>query len=108
MAALAASLLLLAVLLDGLALEVDGADGALAGLAQERYRPVQYAAHERVQLILVDALLLGGGAAIVCEQLLGVHCPLSVATHELAEQYRACGDVLDFDDAVVAAAAASG
>lgn len=36
----------LTVLLDGLALEVDGADGALAGLAQKRYRPVQYASHE--------------------------------------------------------------
>lgn len=33
--------LLLAVLLDGLALEVDGANGALAGLAQKGYRPVQ-------------------------------------------------------------------
>lgn len=100
--------LLLAVLLDGLAFEVDGADGALAGLAQKRYRPVQYAAHERVQLVLVDTLLLGGETAIVREQLLGVHRPLSVAPHELAEQYRARGDALDLDDAVVAAAAASG
>ena len=99
--------LLLAVLLDGLAFEVDGADGALAGLAQERYRPVQYVAHKRMQLVLVDALLLGGGAAVVREQLLGVHRPLPVATHELAKQYRARGDALDFDDAVVAAAAAS-
>lgn len=96
------------MLLDGLALEVDGADGALAGLAQKRYRPVQYASHERVQLVLVDALLLGGGAAVVDEQLLGVHRPLSVAPHELAEQYRARGDALDLNDAVVAAAAASG
>ena len=40
---------------------------ALAGLAQKGYRPVKYAAHERVQLILMDALLLGSGAAIVCE-----------------------------------------
>ena len=99
--------LLLAVLLDGLAFEVDGADGALAGLAQKRYRPVQYAAHERVQLVLVDALLLGGGAAVVCEQFLGVHRPLPVAPHELAKQYRAHGDALDLDDAVIAAAAAS-
>ena len=99
--------LLLAVLLDGLALEVDSADGALAGLAQEGYRPVQYAAHERMQLVLVDALLLGGGAAVVCEQLLWIHRPLSVAPHELAEEYRARGDALDLDDAVVAAAAAS-
>ncbi len=67
--------LLLAVLLDGLALEVDGADGALVGLAQERYRPVQYAALERVQLVLVDTLLLEGGAAVVREQLLRVHRP---------------------------------
>ena len=65
------------------------------------------AAHERVQLVLAGALLLGGGAAVVCEQLLGVHRPLSVATHELAEQYRARGDALDLDDAVVAAAATS-
>ena len=57
--------------------------------------------------VLVDALLLGGGAAVVCEQFLGVHRPLSVAPHELAEQYRARGDALDLDDAVVAAAAAS-
>ena len=57
--------LLLAVLLDGLALEVDGANGALAGLAQKGYRPVKYAAHERMQLVLVDALLLRSGAAIV-------------------------------------------
>ena len=99
--------LLLAVLLDGLAFEVDGADGALAGLAQKRYRPVQYAAHERVQLVLVDTLLLGGETAIVHEQLLGVHRPLPVASHELAKQYRARGDALDLDDAVVAAAAAS-
>lgn len=99
--------LLLAVLLDGLAFEVDGADGALAGLAQKRYRPVQYAAHERVQLVLVDTLLLGGGTAIVREQLLGIHRPLPVAPHELAEQYRTRGDALDLDDAVVAAAAAS-
>ena len=96
-----------AVLLDGLAFEVDGADGALAGLAQKRYRPVQYAAHERVQLVLVDTLLLGGETAIVREQLLGVHRPLPVASHELAKQYRARGDALDLDDAVVAAAAAS-
>ena len=41
-------------------------------------------------------------------QLLGVHHPpLPVAPHELAEQYRARGDALDLDDAVVAAAAAS-
>lgn len=99
--------LLLAVLLDGLAFEVDGADGALAGLAQKRYRPVQYAAHERVQLVLVDTLLLGGETAIVREQLLGVHRPLSVAPHGLAEQYRARGDALDLDDTVIAAAAAS-
>ena len=37
----------------------------------------------------------------------GVHRPLSVAPHELAEQYWARGDALDFDNAVVAAAAAS-
>lgn len=96
-----------AVLLDGLVFEVDGADGALAGLAQKGYRPVQYAAHERVQLVLVDTLLLGGGAAVVCEQFLGVYHPLAVAPHELAEQYRARGDALDLDDAVVAAMAAS-
>ena len=71
MAALAASLLLLAVLLDGLALEVDGAYNPLAGLTQKRYSPVQY------------------------------------ATHDLAEQYRVRSDVLDLDNAVVAAAAAS-
>ena len=65
------------------------------------------AAHERMQFVLVDALLLGCGASVVCEQLLGVHRPLSVATHELAKQYRARGNTLDFDDAVVAAAAAS-
>lgn len=56
----------------------------------------------------MDELLLGGGAAVVDEQLLGVHHPLSIAPHELAEQYRARGDALDLDDAVVAAAAASG
>ena len=95
------------MLLDGLAFEVDGADGAMARLAQKGYRPVQYAAHERVQFVLVDALLLGGGAAVVREQLLGVHRPLAVAPHELAEQYRAHGDALDLDDAVIAAAAAS-
>ena len=95
------------MLLDGLAFEVDGADGTLAGLAQKGYRPVQYAAHERVQFVLVDALLLGGGAAVVCEQFLGVHRPLPVAPHELAKQYRAHGDALDLDDAVIAAAAAS-
>ena len=78
------------------------------GSLKNGYRPVQYAAHERVQLVLVDALLLGGGTAVVCEQLLGVHRPLSVAPHEMAEQYRTCSDALDFDDAVVAAAAASG
>ena len=66
-----------AVLLDGLAFEVDGADGALAELAQKGYRPVQYAALERVQLVLVDTLLLEGGAAVVREQLLGVHRPPS-------------------------------
>ena len=66
-----------AVLLDGLAFEVDGADGILAGLAQEGYRPVKYAAHERAQFVLVDTLLLGGGAAVVGEQLLGVHRPPS-------------------------------
>lgn len=60
------------------------------------------------ELVLVDELLLGGGAAVVDEQLLGVHHPLSIAPHELAEQYRARGDALDLDDAVVAAAAASG
>lgn len=60
-----------------------------------------------MQLILMDALLLEGGAAVVCEQLLGVHRPLSVAPHELAEQYRTRGDALDLDDAVVAAAATS-
>lgn len=64
-----------AVLLDGLAFEVDGADGALAELAQKGYRPVQYAALERVQLVLVDTLLLEGGAAVVREQLLRVHRP---------------------------------
>ena len=48
------------------------------------------------------------GAAVVCEQLLWIYRPLSVAPHELAEQYRARGDALDLDDAVVAAAAASG
>lgn len=83
-----------AVLLDGLVFEVDGADGALAGLAQKGYRPVQCAAHERVQFVLVDALLLRSGAAVVCEQLLRVQRPLSVASHELAKQYRARGDAL--------------
>lgn len=51
---------------------------ALAGLAQKGYRPVQYAAHERAQLVLVDALLLGGGTAVVGEHLLGVHRPPSL------------------------------
>ena len=50
-----------------------------------------------MQLILMDALLLGSGAAIVCEQLLGVHRPFTVAPHELAEQYRTRGDTLDLD-----------
>lgn len=56
---------------------------------------------------LVDTLLLGGGGTVVREQLLGVHRPLPVAPHELAKQYRAHGDALDLDDAVIAAAAAS-
>ena len=60
-----------------------------------------------MQLILMDALLLRSGAAVVCEQFLGVYHPLAVAPHKLAEQYRTRGDALDFDDAVVAAAAAS-
>ena len=47
----------------------------MAGLAQEGYRLVKYAAHERTRLVLVDALLLRSGAAIVCEQLLGVYHP---------------------------------
>ena len=37
----------------------------------------------------MDVLLPGSGAAIVCEQFLGVYHPLAVAPHELAEQYRA-------------------
>ena len=80
---------------------------ALAGLAQKGYRPVQYAVHERVQLVLVDTLLLRSGTAVVGEQFLRVHRPLPVAPHELAKQYRARGDALDLDDAVVAAATVS-
>ena len=81
--------------------------GAIVSPFAKRYRPVKYAAHERMRLILMDALLLRSGAAIVCEQFLGAHRPLSVAPHKLAEQYRASGDTLDLDDAIVAGAAAS-
>lgn len=35
--------------------------GAIVSLFAKRYCPVQHAAHERVQLVLVNALLLGGG-----------------------------------------------
>ena len=99
--------LLFAVLLDGLTVEEDGAYAALGGLAQERYGPVQDAVHKRVQLGLADALLLELRALVVGKQFIVVYRAFAVVPHKVAEQDRACGDALELDEIVVAAAAAS-
>ena len=96
--------LLLAVLFDRLALVVDGPDGSLTRLAQKGYGPIEYAAHERMQLVLMPTLRLALRCAAVGEQLLWVDVPLAVLPPELAEQNGSCRDPFDLDDAVVAAA----
>lgn len=94
------------MLLDGLSFVVDDADGCLVGFAQEGYRPVDDARHQRAQLVLALTLPLRSKRTVVGEQLLWVDGPLAVATPKLAEKYRAAGDVLYGDVGLAAAAAA--
>lgn len=92
-----------AVLLHGLALEIDRTDGRLVGLAQEGYRPVDDARHQRAQLVLALAFLFRSKRTVVGEQFLRVDGPLAVAAPKLAEECRAAGDVLYGDIGLAAA-----